>query len=66
MNVQRRDTLCGVSFDTVAYMATIEYVFLYYALNIPLLGGMLNYFTNTMLKNGTPSPPNNLAFNISQ
>jgi hypothetical protein len=39
---------------------------LFYALKIPLLDALLNYETNTMLMNGTPSPPNNPIFNISQ
>jgi len=36
-----------------------------YALKIPLLGASLNYGTNKMLKNGTPSPPSVLVFNIA-
>jgi hypothetical protein len=41
-------------------MDATKSLLLYYSLKIPLLGALLNYGTNTMLKNGTPSPPSNL------
>jgi hypothetical protein len=37
-----------------------------YSLKIPLLYSLLNYGTNIMLKNGTPSPSRNTIFKISQ
>jgi hypothetical protein len=45
-------------------MDDTKYLLLYYVLQIPLLGTLLNYGTNTMLKNGTPSPPGDPVFNI--
>jgi hypothetical protein len=47
-----------------ACMAAMESLLLCYALKIPLLGALLNHGTNTMLKNGTPSRPSGLVFNI--
>jgi hypothetical protein len=46
-------------------MATTESLLLYYTLKIPLLGVLLNYGKNIMLKNGTPSPPSDPIFNIA-
>jgi hypothetical protein len=63
---KERGTLCGVAFDTVACMAATISLLLCYALKIPLLGDLLKYGTNTMLKNGTPSPPSSLIFNITR
>jgi hypothetical protein len=51
---KERDTLCGVAFDTVACMVATKSLLLYYALKIPLPSALLNYGTNTMLKNETP------------
>jgi len=39
---------------------------LFYALKITLLDALLNYGTNTMLRNGTPSTPSDLVFNIAR
>jgi hypothetical protein len=47
-------------------MAATKYLLLYYSLKMPLLGDFLNYGTNTMINNGTPSPHGNLVFKISQ
>jgi hypothetical protein len=63
---KERGTLGGVAFDTVAYMDATKSLLFYYALQIPLLGALLNYGTNTMLKNGIPSPPSYLVFNIAR
>jgi hypothetical protein len=63
---KERGTLCGVSFDTMAYMDTKKYLLLCYDLKLPLLGALLNYGTNTMLNNGTLSPPSSSIFNIGQ
>jgi hypothetical protein len=63
---KERCTLCGVSFDTMECMVAIKYILLYYYLKITLPCVILNYGTNTMLKNGTPSPPNGPVFNITQ
>jgi len=37
----------------------------FYALKIPLIYAQLNYGTNAMLNNGTPSPPRSPIFNIA-
>jgi hypothetical protein len=63
---KERGTLCGVTFDTLACMATKKSLLLCYALKISLLGVFLNYGTNTVLKNGTPSPPSGMVFNIAR
>jgi hypothetical protein len=47
-------------------MNATQSLLLCYALKISLLGALLNYGTNTMLKNGTPSPPSIPVFNIAQ
>jgi len=60
-----RGSLCGISFDNVAYMNTRKSLLLFCALKIPLLGDLLNYGTNTMLNNGTSSPPSGLVLNIA-
>jgi hypothetical protein len=59
-------TPCGVVFDIVPCIVAIKYLLLFYALKIPLLGFMLNYGTNTMLKNGTLSLPSGPVFNIDR
>jgi hypothetical protein len=63
---KERDTLCGVAFAIVACMDATKSLLLCYALKIPLLGDLLNYGTNTVLKNGTPSPPSDPVFNIAR
>jgi hypothetical protein len=60
-----RGTLDGVPFDTVSCMDAKKSLLLYYSLKIPLLGALLNYGTNTMLRNGTPSPPSGPIFKIA-
>jgi hypothetical protein len=62
---KERGTLCGVAFDTVACMAATKSLLLCYGLKIPFPGALLNYGTNTMLKNGTSSPPSGPIFNIA-
>jgi hypothetical protein len=45
----------------------LQYLFiLFYDLKIPILDALLNYETNTILMNGTPSPPNNPISNTTQ
>jgi hypothetical protein len=39
---------------------------LFYSLKIPLLATLLNYGTSIMPKNGIPSPPSGMVFNIAQ
>jgi hypothetical protein len=46
-------------------MDTTKKFLLCYDLKILLLDALLNYGTNTMLKNGTLSPPSGPMFNIT-
>jgi hypothetical protein len=46
-------------------MDAISFLLLYFSLKIPLPGSLLNYGKNTMLNNGTPSPPHGPLFNIT-
>jgi len=63
---KERGTHYRVVFDIVAYMDVTKYLLLFNALKITLLDAMLNYGTNTMLKNGTPYPLSDLVFNITR
>jgi len=62
---KERGTRCGVTFDIMACMVATKSLLLYYALKIPLLDALLNHGRNTMLRNGTFSPPSGPIFNLA-
>jgi hypothetical protein len=63
---KERDTHYGVVFDTVAWMAITKSSTSSVMLSkYHSLDSLLNYGTSTIQKNGTPSPPSILVFNIA-
>jgi hypothetical protein len=58
-------TLYGDVFDIVACMDARKYLLLCYSLKISLVGALLNYGLDIVLKNETSSPPSGPIFNIT-